>query len=143
MFLPTSKPESSVWRMRLEEQMLDCKPSYWLLYNAVNYALFTAQMCIRDSIPAIRRLKWRLLVSGKVLVGGVSNANAQLTPATDQLGQPVLGFQSLGGAPYAEVGYGIDNIFKVLRIDAIHRLTYRDSPDAINFGIKISSGLSF
>lgn len=101
------------------------------------------QGLILNRIPAIRRLKWRLLVSGKVLVGGVSNANAQLTPTTDQLGQPVLGFQSLSGAPYAEVGYGIDNIFKVLRIDAIHRLTYRDSPDAINFGIKISSGLSF
>lgn len=96
-----------------------------------------------NRIPAIRRLKWRMIVSGKVLVGGVSAANARLTPATDQLGQPVLGFQSLSGAPYAEVGYGIDNIFKVLRIDAIHRLTYRDSPDAINFGIKISSGLSF
>lgn len=101
------------------------------------------QGLILNRIPIIRRLKWRMIVSGKVLMGGVSSANARLTPATDQLGQPVLGFQSLSNAPYAELGYGIDNIFKVLRIDAIHRLTYRDSPDAIHFGVKISSGLSF
>ena len=101
------------------------------------------QGVVFNRIPAIRRLKWRLLLTGKVLLGGVSQANASLTPATDELGQPLLGFQSLSGTPYAEVGYGIDNIFKVLRVDAIHRLSYRTSPDAINFGIKISSGLSF
>ena len=71
------------------------------------------------------------------------NLMSRFEVATDLLGRPLLGFQSLSGTPYAEVGYGIDNIFKVLRVDAIHRLTYRNSPDAVNFGIKISSGLSF
>lgn len=96
-----------------------------------------------NRIPAIQRLKWRFLVTGKVLAGGVRDDNARLTPATDESGQPLLGFQSLGATPYAEVGYAIDNIFKVFRVDAIHRLSYRNSPDAINFGVKISSGLSF
>jgi hypothetical protein len=101
------------------------------------------QGLIFNRLPAIQRLKWRFLITGKVLAGGVSGANAGLTPATDETGQPLLGFQSLGGTPYAEVGYAIDNIFKVFRVDAIHRLTYRNSLDAINFGVKISSGLSF
>ncbi|MPR34799.1 DUF5686 and carboxypeptidase-like regulatory domain-containing protein [Salmonirosea aquatica] len=96
-----------------------------------------------NRIPAIKRLKWRFVVTGKALAGGVSPANARLTPSTGEMGQPLLGFQSLGRIPYVEVGYGIDNILKVIRVDAIHRLTHRDSPDAINFGIKVSSGLSF
>ncbi|GAB3277695.1 hypothetical protein GCM10027347_51650 [Larkinella harenae] len=30
-------------RLRTEEQLLQVEPSYWLLYNAVNYALFTSR----------------------------------------------------------------------------------------------------
>ena len=30
-------------RLRLEERMLNTPTSYWLLYNAVNYALFTGR----------------------------------------------------------------------------------------------------
>lgn len=94
-----------------------------------------------NRIPAIRRLKWRFLATGKVLVGSVSSANKSLTPTTDEQGQPLLGFQALGATPYVEVGYGIDNIFKVFRVDAIHRLTYRNSPGATPFGIKVSAWL--
>ncbi|GAB3271680.1 DUF5686 and carboxypeptidase-like regulatory domain-containing protein [Larkinella harenae] len=92
-----------------------------------------------NRIPAIRRLKWRFLATGAILMGNVSNANRALIPATNELGQTVLGFQSLGQTPYVEVGYGIDNIFKVLRIDAIHRLTYRTNPNISTFGIKVSA----
>lgn len=41
--IPVQLAKQAQERMRLEEQLLDCKPSYWLLYNAVNYALFTAR----------------------------------------------------------------------------------------------------
>jgi hypothetical protein len=37
-----------------------------------------------------------------------------------------------------EVGYGIENIFKVMRIDAFHRLTYLNKPGVRSFGVKIS-----
>ncbi|MGA0555105.1 DUF5686 family protein [Larkinella sp. VNQ87] len=92
-----------------------------------------------NRIPAIRRLKWRFLGTGAILMGGVSNANTALIPPTNEAGQPVLGFQSLGRAPYVEVGYGIDNIFKIFRVDAIHRLTYRDNPNISTFAIKVSA----
>ena len=101
------------------------------------------QGLIFNRIPGVRRLKWRFLVTGKVLVGGVSSANANLTPAVDESGRTILGFQSLGEMPYAELGYGIGNIFKVFRVDAIHRLTYRSLPNATNFGVKISTRLGF
>ena len=32
----------------------------------------------------------------------------------------------LGAKPYLEMGVGIENIFKVLRVDAIWRLTHRE-----------------
>ncbi|RAJ92634.1 carboxypeptidase-like protein [Larkinella arboricola] len=92
-----------------------------------------------NGIPAIRRLKWRFLATGAVFLGGVSEANRTLIPATNELGQTVLGFQSMSRAPYVEVGYGIDNIFKVFRVDAIHRLTYRNNPNVSTFGIKVSA----
>ncbi|MFC5408168.1 DUF5686 family protein [Larkinella bovis] len=92
-----------------------------------------------NRIPAIRRLKWRFLATGAVLAGGVSTANTALIPPTNETGQTVLGFQSLNRTPYVEVGYGIDNIFKVLRIDAVHRLTYRNNPNVSTFGLKFSA----
>jgi len=41
--IPTQLAKQALDRLRLEERMLEAKLSYWLLYNAVNYALFTAR----------------------------------------------------------------------------------------------------
>ena len=40
-----------------------------------------------------------------------------------------------------EIGYGIENIFKLIRVEMFHRLTYRDKPGTDNWGIKI--GVTF
>ncbi|RRB07169.1 DUF5686 and carboxypeptidase-like regulatory domain-containing protein [Larkinella rosea] len=124
---------------------------YETSYNLMNFFEFVADRYVGvmaehnfeglffNRIPAIRRLKWRFLATGSVLMGGVSKENIALIPATNEAGQAVLGFQSLSRVPYVEVGYGIDNIFKVLRVDAIHRLSYRNNPNISTFGIKISA----
>jgi hypothetical protein len=39
------------------------------------------------------------------------------------------------GKPYIELGYGVENIFKFLRIDFVHRLSYLDNVNARRFGI--------
>ncbi|GAB2563209.1 DUF5686 and carboxypeptidase-like regulatory domain-containing protein [Spirosoma aerophilum] len=101
-----------------------------------------------NRIPGLRRLKWRELVTAKVLVGSVTNTNLAVIPAATEAGQAVEGFSSLNRTPYIEVGYGIDNIFKVLRVDAIHRLSYRDNVGRTGipvtpFAIKFSGWLSF
>ncbi len=41
--IPVQLAKQAVERLRLEEQMLESDLSYWLLYNAVNYALFSAR----------------------------------------------------------------------------------------------------
>ncbi|UYZ62352.1 DUF5686 and carboxypeptidase-like regulatory domain-containing protein [Hymenobacter weizhouensis] len=92
-----------------------------------------------NSVPAIRQLNWRLVATGNVLWGGVSEANRRIIPAQDpKTGAPLPSFRSLSRAPYAEVGYGIENILKVARVDFLHRLTYRNSPGARTFGVKVS-----
>lgn len=128
-------------------------------YNLMNYFEFVSDRYASaliehnfeglffNRIPGIRRLKWRTLATAKILIGGISQANASLTPAVDEKGNVIQGFRSLGRVPYIELGYGIDNIFKVFRVDAIHRLTYRNSTDptarsVTPFAIKVSAWLS-
>jgi hypothetical protein len=41
--IPVQLAKQAMERMRLEERMLNSSGSYWLLYNAVNYALFSAR----------------------------------------------------------------------------------------------------
>ena len=94
-----------------------------------------------NSIPGIRSLNWRLIGTANIIYGGVSTANRNLLPPTDGSGNQLPRFQSLGNLPYMEVGYGLENIFKILRVDFIHRLTYRNLPNANNFGVKF--GLQF
>lgn len=134
-------------------------------YNLMNYFEFvsdrwaTAQIehnfggLLFNRLPLLRRLKWRELVTAKVLFGSVTAANVAMIQQTDGSSPAVGGFRTLNRTPYVEVGYGIDNIFKVLRVDAIHRLTYRNSLDPVNgsqagglvtpFAIKVSGWLAF
>jgi hypothetical protein len=84
-----------------------------------------------NRIPLIRKLKWREVVGGKALIGKVNDKNRQLLNFPDHL-------YALNNGPYVESSVGIENIFKVFRIDAIYRLSYLDNPKAIPFSIKAS-----
>jgi hypothetical protein len=90
-----------------------------------------------NSIPGIRALNLRLVASANVLYGGLSAANQTVLPPFDPEGHPLTPPQSLGKLPYAEVSYGVENIFKCVRVDVLHRLTYRNLPNANNFGVKV------
>ncbi|WP_176464558.1 DUF5686 and carboxypeptidase-like regulatory domain-containing protein [Flectobacillus sp. BAB-3569] len=89
-----------------------------------------------NRIPAIRQLKWRLLATVNVLVGSQSNENQQVMddtmsssnlPHSSNLHESRFNFSSLNpNIPFVEVGYGLDNIFKIFRLQAFHRLTYLD-----------------
>ncbi len=72
-----------------------------------------------NHIPLMRKLKWREVVTAKAIVGNISKENKTLLlfPST---------LSSLDRKPYYEVSAGIENIFKVFRIDALWRLSYID-----------------
>ena len=85
-----------------------------------------------NSLPGIRALNWRLVATGNVLYGKLSERNRRANGNTTDLPGPI-------STPYMEVGYGIENIFKFLRVDFIHRLTYRNIPGTSDFGIKVGA----
>jgi hypothetical protein len=106
-------------------------------YTSLRY-LHHFEGFILNRIPLMRKLKWRMVGNANVLWGSVNQLNKDLIPEFDLSGAPIQSFQSLGNMPYIELGYGIENILKIIRIDFFHRLTYLDTPNARPFGVKIS-----
>ena len=121
-------------------------------FNLMNYFEFVTDRSVSlrldqhfeglllNAIPGIRTLNWRLVGTANILYGKLSararnaNGNSDYLPGTIR-------------QPYVEVGYGIENIFKFIRVDFLHRLTYLDQPAVIdalhpkhhNFGVKFSA----
>jgi len=91
-------------------------------------------------VPGLRRLNWRLVATANGLYGGLKENNRVMLPPVDRGGRPLTRLFSLSpDTPYLEAGYGVENIFKFVRVDFIHRLTYRDLPNARNFGIRVGA----
>jgi hypothetical protein len=95
-----------------------------------------------NRIPLLKKLKWREIVSCRGLYGHLSDKN---NPALSDglFAFPIENTQTMGKTPYVEAGVGIENIFKVLRLDYIWRLTYRDSPGIDRSGLRISLHMTF
>lgn len=120
-------------------------------YNLMNFFEFVSDHALSlnythrfegllfNRLPLIKKLKWRLVATANVLYGGLRDENFDLIPATATDGTPIKTFTGLGRDPYIEVGYGIENIFRFLRVDFIHRLTYLDKPNINRFGIRLGA----
>jgi len=124
--------------------------SYWLLtstFNKLNYFEFISDKYVGglienhwegllfDRIPLIKKLKWRLVTTGRITYGAISSRHTQemLLPSFTK---------SFGKVPYAEIGFGIENIFKVGRVDLVWRLTHLD-PGMSPFGIRARWAINF
>lgn len=69
-------------------------------------------------IPITRKLKWRQFWNVKSLWGSLSSANTSLNNNSNS-----TKFETLNGTRYIELGTGIDNIFKILRVDFVWNLS--------------------
>ncbi|HEY6901572.1 MAG TPA: DUF5686 family protein, partial [Puia sp.] len=85
-----------------------------------------------NKIPLLKKLKWREVIEAKIVYGGVRDENNPLKsqdvmkfPLTNGLAETF----SLGKTPYIEGGFGIANIFKLIRVDYIQRFTYLNHPE--------------
>ncbi len=93
---------------------------------------------ILNRIPLLSKLKWRMLAQANVLFGSLGENNVNFTNDFDENNNPVDPPVGLNQRePYIEVGYGIENIFKFVRVDAFHRITYL-YPGSPKFGLKVS-----
>jgi len=99
---------------------------------------------IFNRIPLMKKLKWREFCEGRAVLGGISQKNIDLIPQWDNKSIEVTPIDNrINRDPYVEVAYGIENIFKVLQIVAVHRITQLNTPGARRFGIKIGMSVSF
>lgn len=112
-------------------------------FNLMNYMEFAADRYVAlhlehhfegfffNKIPGLRLLKLREFVFARAFYGSLTDTNANgpfaLADGMTQMTHP-----------YAEVGFGIENILKVARIDFTWRLTHLDGPNVLPFVVKPS-----
>ncbi len=105
-------------------------------YYLSGYATHHFDGFFLDKIPLMRKLKWREVAQAKIVYGGISKSNLSI------LKDPTA-FSTLSKKPYVELGAGVENVFKLIRVDFIWRMAYLDHPDISKFGIRASLQLLF
>lgn len=102
---------------------------------------------IFNRIPLIHKLKWREYIGVKCIWGYLSEKN---NPLLEQnAGDPNLMYFPEGvsvmdmNRPYVELVAGIHNIFKLLHVEYVRRLTYLDLPTAHKHGIRFMLQMTF
>ena len=96
-------------------------------------------------LPLLKRLKWREVLVCKGVWGTLSRANDGSRGDT----QATLLFPAgMGSAekPYVEAGFGVENIFRLLRVDFVWRLTHRtphEGQQVQRFAVNFSLNLAF
>ena len=128
--------------------------SYWLM-NAMEFfndeyaswdLTYFMNGLIFNRLPLIRKLNWREVVSCRGLFGNLSDKNRPDPTNTGDLFKFPYendSYHYMNSTPYVEVAVGVENIFKVLRIDYVRRLTYRDLPGIDKDGIRIKLHVQF
>jgi len=100
-----------------------------------------------NRVPLIRKLKWREYIAVNVLYGGLSDKNNPFLPqnaGSDRLMYFPEGCYVMDTKkPYIEVVAGIHNIFKLIHIEYVRRLTYLDLPTSQKWGIRYIVRLTF
>ncbi|MBH8570791.1 carboxypeptidase-like regulatory domain-containing protein [Microvirga sp. STS02] len=128
-YIPTPLPYI-ILKAPLGNQTIFYNPN---AFNLMNYFEFVTDRSVSlrldqhfeglllNAIPGIRTLNWRLVGTANVLYGNLSDKARDANGRSNYLPGAIR-------EPYVEVGYGIENIFKFIRVDFLHRLTYRDQP---------------
>lgn len=88
-----------------------------------------------NRIPLMRKLKWREVGFVNAVVGGMDEKTREHAAFPENV--------FTLSKPYVEVGAGVENIFKVFRMDFIWRLTYLENPGVKPFGIRASFQFDF
>ena len=101
---------------------------------------------IFNRIPIIKKLGWREVIDFKGFYGNLRPDN---NPAlTDKNGLFLFPMDPeyknpLTNMPYMELSFGIENIFKVLEVDYVRRLTYNNIPNISKHGVRIRVHVQF
>lgn len=105
--------------------------TYWANGTILNY------------IPIIKKLKLREAFSFRGVWGHLSDKNNPLNNSDLFKFPTISNVQTMTNTPYMEVAVGIDNLFKILRVDYVWRLTYLNSPNIDKSGVRIQLHFTF
>jgi hypothetical protein len=97
--------------MREFEFIGDKYISFWLDHHFEGFFL--------NKIPGIKKLQLREFLTFKALLGDFSKRHQIVLDIPNE-------FRTIGWVPYVEAGFGFENIFKVIRIDFLWRVTYQN-----------------
>jgi len=113
----------------------------FLEFVSDDYVFFRAEHFFKgfflNRVPLLKKLGLREIASFKAVYGTLNDEN---NPALNR-GIPNFTENDQGipltytfedGVPYIEASIGVSNIFKVLRVDLVRRLTYLDHPNVPN-----------
>ena len=102
---------------------------------------------IFNRIPLLKRLKWREWLSVRCFWGQLTDKNNPYVPqnaASDVLMHFPEGSYILDSKrPYWEVSAGIHNIFKIIHVEYVRRLSYLDLPTAHKQGVRFMIRMTF
>ena len=102
---------------------------------------------IFNRIPLLKRLKWREWLSVRCFWGQLTDKNNPYLP--QNAGSDVLMHFPEGSyildskRPYWEVSAGIHNIFKIIHVEYVRRLSYLDLPTAHKQGVRFMIRMTF
>ena len=96
-----------------------------------------------NRIPVVRDWRLRNYAVVKAAYGHLSASNLSIYPNTDRDGNPLSPFYEFKNEPYVEVGYGIENILRIMTVGVVHRLTYRNNIDVRKWGINVGFAFQF
>ena len=102
---------------------------------------------IFNRIPLLRQLKWREWIGLKCLWGRLSDKNNPYL-ADNQTSDVLMHFPEGcyimdGKRPYWELSLGIHNIFKLLHVEYVRRLSYLELPTANKWGVRFMIRTTF
>lgn len=98
-----------------------------------------------NRVPLIKKLKWREVLTFRGMFGNLTDKNnPYLTEQNEGLFLfPKGSYLMDKSIPYMEVGVGIENIFKFIRLDYTWRLTYKDHPGIQDRGVRFMMRMTF
>ena len=101
-----------------------------------------------NKVPLFKKLNLRSVATFKAVMGDMTDKNYELNKMNAFDESKVSdttwsGFRVPNKKPYMEVGVGVENILKVLRFDAIWRLTYLDTEEASPLNLRFGVDFAF
>lgn len=131
-----------------------------IIYSDRNYSLMNLYEFVADEysqltyvqhfegfftnrVPLLKKWHWRNFAFVKTAYGHLTDRNKGILPATNEQGEALSRIYEFRNEPYAEVGYGFENILRFITISSVHRLTYLDNANVRKWGINVGVIINF